>query len=88
VDLPSSFTSLPTLAAALLPDIALIFHVNTAGVTLWSDVMGGHSQNSWQAPAEITSAHIHRDYAVLSTKGGKVHLIRGSQDEEPMEPIA
>lgn len=77
-DLASSIASVPTLAAAILPESTAMIHVTATAITLWEDLISGKSRAIWQAPGEITSAQIHQDHVVVSTVGGDVHVLKAS----------
>lgn len=77
-ELGAGIASSPTLAAALLPGSPMLIHVAASGVSIWSDVTNGSASASWQAPAEITAASIHNDQLAVSTRGGKVHILKAT----------
>lgn len=77
-DLGAGIASSPTLAAALLSGSPVLIHVAASGVSIWSDVTNGSALASWQAPAEITSASIHNEALAVSTRGGKVHILKAT----------
>jgi hypothetical protein len=79
-DLASQIASVPSLAAALVPGTTSLVVVTEAAVTLWSDIVTGRSLGTWQAPAQITSAHINAGYVAISTQGGVVHINKATAD--------